>query len=155
LIAPVFGKDIGWVEFTREMRYIEMYLAAITRWKDRALWLQLGVWDGSTINHGLIVAKHKTLIMDWDPKVTKTVAKIDYLVNACTAGNEFRTVGSCLNSCLLLGVPVNGSLVEEMKKAGDGATCKHVMIKVSIKIVSKSDVLAKQSRCVGRNEKKN
>ena len=114
--------------------------------------VQLGVRDGSTIDHGLVVAKHKTLITDWDPKITKAVVKINYLVNAWTAGNEFRTVGSSLDGCLLFGVPVNESLVEEMKKSSDGATCKHVMIKVSIKIVSKSDVLAKQSRCVGRNE---
>jgi hypothetical protein len=51
--------------------------------------VQLGMRDGNTVNHGLIVAKDKTLITDWDPKVTKTVAKINCLVNACMAGNEF------------------------------------------------------------------
>ena len=46
----------------------------------------------------------------------------------CTGGNEFGSIGGGLNGGLLLGVPVEDSLVEQVKDACDGSTVDKVVV---------------------------
>ena len=97
--------------------------------------MQLGLGHGGGINNGLVVSKHVTLVTDGDSKEAKGLAKIDCLVGAGTSGGEFRTESSCFDGALLLGIPIDGSLVHKMQDPGDGAAGHEVVVQVGVDVV--------------------
>jgi hypothetical protein len=52
---------------------------------------------------------------------------------------------------LLLGIPVDRELVQEMKNGSDGLACNDIMIQVCILVVCCSDGLTQRLRCILRN----
>jgi len=76
---------------------------------------KLGMWDGRTVNYGLVVTKHVSLLADRNSQIADGVLEIDGLINADSCNNELRSIGSSLHSCLFLGVPIDGSLVGQVQ----------------------------------------
>jgi hypothetical protein len=52
---------------------------------------------------------------------------------------------------LLLGIPVDRELVQEMKNGSDGSACNDIMIQVRILVVCHYDRLTQRFRCILRN----
>jgi hypothetical protein len=52
---------------------------------------------------------------------------------------------------LLLGIPVDRELVQEMKNGSDGSACNDIMIQVCILVVCHCDGLTQRFRCILRN----
>jgi hypothetical protein len=52
---------------------------------------------------------------------------------------------------LLLGIPVNRELVQEMKNGSDGLACNNIMIQVRIVVVCCCDGLTQRLRSILRN----
>jgi hypothetical protein len=52
---------------------------------------------------------------------------------------------------LLLGIPVDKELVQEMKNGSDGLACNDIMIQVCILVVCRCDGLTQRFRCILRN----
>lgn len=134
LVTPMFAQDVCWIEIAREMinvndpcsnRFSNMMkgesIVTLVKFVEGVL------RNDRAVNNSLIVPKNITLAVDWNPKVMKRSAKINDLINTCPCSNEFRAIGSCLNSCLLLRVALDWSLVEEMQDPSDRMPCQHVM----------------------------
>ena len=85
---------------------------------DIVLLVHLGMWYCRAIKHGFIVSKNVANIVNRDSQVSKGIPMINNLLNASSSGNEFSTVCSGLRSRLLLTIPINRSLVVEMKDSG-------------------------------------
>jgi hypothetical protein len=49
------------------------------------------------------------------------------------------SICSCLDCSLLLGIPVDRVLVQEMKNGSDGSACNDIMIQVCILVVCRCD----------------
>jgi hypothetical protein len=81
--------------------------------------MQLGMGQSNTIHNGLVVSKHVTCLADWYTQVAKGIAKINHLIYTSMSSNEFGPICSCLNSSLLLGIPINQSLIEQVQNASD------------------------------------
>jgi hypothetical protein len=52
---------------------------------------------------------------------------------------------------LLLGIPVDRELVQEMKNGSDGLACNDIIIQVCILVVCRCDRLTQRFRCILRN----
>jgi hypothetical protein len=52
---------------------------------------------------------------------------------------------------LLLGIPVNRELVQEMKNGSDGLACNDIMIQVRILVACHCDGLTQRFRCILRD----
>jgi len=57
--------------------------------------------------------------------------KIDDLICMCVACNKLSATGCRLHCGLLLGAPVNRSLVEEIQDLGDRPSHEHVMVQIA------------------------
>jgi len=73
------------------------------------------MWDGRTVDHRLVVAKHVSLLANGNSQIAKGVLEINGLVNTDLGSNELRSIGIGLHGCLFLGVPINGSLVGKVQ----------------------------------------
>jgi hypothetical protein len=71
------------------------------------------------VYHGFVVSKHLTHFDNRNPKISKSVAEIDDLLNACPGSNKLRPIGSRLDSSLFLGVPINRCSIEKVKDPSD------------------------------------
>jgi hypothetical protein len=68
---------------------------------------------------------------------------IHSLVDSCMTGSILGAIRSCLHSCLLLGVPIDQSLVVDVQRALVRMTREHELQQVCIKVMSQDDTLAK------------
>jgi hypothetical protein len=72
-----------------------------------------------TVYHGFVVSEHLTHSDNWNPKVSKSVAEIDDLLNACPGINKLKPIGSRFNGSFLLGVSINRCSIEKVKDPSD------------------------------------
>jgi hypothetical protein len=79
----------------------------------------LGMDLCGTVYHGFVVSKHLAHFDIGHFKVSKSVAEIDDLLNACPGSNKLRPIGSRFDSGLLLGVPINRCSIEKVKDPSD------------------------------------
>ena len=117
-ITPMLAEDISWVELTRKVMECHDLgcngLMHPMEGESIVVLMKLGMGNGGAINHGLVVTKHVALVPNRNSKVAEHVMKVNSLVNTGAASNKFGAIGSRLNSGLLLGVPVDSSLVEKV-----------------------------------------
>ena len=96
---------------------------------------------GGAVNNGLVVTEHVALLSSGYTKIMEGQLQI-HLINTSVSCHELTSIGCSLNGGLLLGIPVGGHLVEEVKNASDGMACKHIMIQVGIDIVGEDHIVA-------------
>jgi hypothetical protein len=77
---------------------------------------------------------------------------IHSLVDSCMTGSILGAIRSCLHSCLLLGVPIDQSLVVDVQRALVRMTREHELQQVCIKVMSQDDTLAKSCRSIIQNQ---
>ena len=76
--------------------------------------------------------------MDQHTKIKQGSAEVNHLINTCVHCNELRrTIGGGLDCWLLLWIPVNGSLVEQMQNPSNGMSNDDVIVKVGIEVVNR------------------
>ena len=124
LVAPMFGHNVGRIEFAGQMVETNKFggnsFADMVKRESVVAFVELGMWNGRAIHNGLVIAKHVTHLTDRNTKITECGAKIDHLVNTSACSNEFGSVGGGFDSCLFLGVPFDGRLIpHEVQDAGD------------------------------------
>jgi len=73
--------------------------------------VELGMWNGRTIHNQLVISKHVGFLADRNIQISQSIPEIDGLIYANVSIDELRSLGGSFDCCLLLGVPVNGSLV--------------------------------------------
>jgi hypothetical protein len=84
-------------------------------------------------------------------QVEKSIAKINHLIDTTKSSNKFGPIHSHLNSSLLLGIPINWSLIEQVQNVSDRMTSGHVMVEVGIEVMSQYNALGKKSGNILRN----
>jgi hypothetical protein len=95
-----------------------------------------------TVKHGCVVSEHFTHF-DIRNQVSKSVAEIDDLLNACPGSNKLRPIGSRLDSSFFLEVPINRCSIEKVKDPSDLSSCQDVMVQVSINIMGENHLFPK------------
>ena len=112
----MLAKDISRVVFARQMINRDHVgsnsLTDMVKGEGIVMLVKFGMWNGGTVDNGLIVTKHVTLGTNWNAKVMESKAKINDLVNAGARSNKLRSISGSFDSGLLLRVPINWSLVE-------------------------------------------
>jgi len=114
--------------------------------------VELGMWDGGTINNRFVVPKHVSFLADWNSQITQGILEINGLINTNTGCNELRPIGCSFHSCLLLGVPIYWGLVDKVQDASDRPPSYKIMVQVCIHIVCKGNKPSQWSRHVLGNE---
>jgi hypothetical protein len=72
-----------------------------------------------TVHNALVITKHVALVLDRDVKLGKSRSKIYYFLYAGVCSSDvLRSIGGCLNGALLLGEPIERSLIYKMKYSG-------------------------------------
>ena len=90
--------------------------------------MELGMWNCRTVHNRFVIAKHICFLADRDTQILQSVPEINQLIHANASSNELRSVGGGFDSCLLLGVPVNGGLVGEVANASHRLSSDHIMV---------------------------
>ena len=80
--------------------------------------VQLDMWHSGAINHGFAVSKNEANIIDRNAQILEGITMINNLLNASSARNKFSAICSGLRNRLLLTMPINRSIVVEMKYSG-------------------------------------
>ena len=79
------------------------------------------------------------------------VLEINGLIHTDAGSNELRSIGGCFHSHLLLGIPINGSLVGKVQDASNRPSSDKIKVQVCIHIVgTKGNKLSQRSRHVMR-----
>jgi len=114
--------------------------------------VELGVWNRRAVHNRLVVSKHVRFLVNRDTQILQSVSEINGLIHANTSSDELGSVGGSFNSCLLLGVPVDGGIVGKVENASHRPSGDHVMVQVCIHVMSEGDKLAQGRRQVmGKN----
>lgn len=152
LVTPMLTENVSQIKLTRKVvnggKLCCNHLMNMMKGQCIVALMQLGMRNGRTVNHRLIVTKDVTLVPNWYTKVAKSGAKIDDLINTNVCSNELLTIGSSLDSGLLLIVPVNWSLIKEMQNSHNQMSHNHIMIQVSIIIMCECNWLTKWDGCI-------
>ena len=68
LVAPMFGHNVGRIEFARQMVETNEFggnsFANMVKGKSIVALVELGMWNSRTIHNGLVIAKHVTHLTD-------------------------------------------------------------------------------------------
>jgi hypothetical protein len=88
----------------------------------------------------------------WNTKITKRDPHRDVLVCHDPSCNKFGAVGGRFNRVLLLAVPVDERLIEEMLRGCDGTTSEQIMVEVCVNVAGVHDRISKWLRRVGRKK---
>jgi hypothetical protein len=73
--------------------------------------MQLHMRDSQAVHDCFVVTKNVALaVSERNAKVMQGGMEVDNLINVSAGHNKFRTISSCLNHSLFLGVPIKGCL---------------------------------------------
>jgi len=70
------------------------------------------------------------------------VLEINGLIHTDAGSNELRSIGGCFHSHLLLGIPINGSLVGKVQDTSDRPSGDEIVVQVCIHIVHEGNKLS-------------
>ena len=66
--------------------------------------------------------------------------------------NKLAAVCCCLGGSLLLGIPIDGSLLHKVEDTCNRMTCKHVMVQIGIHILGEGHMSSNGFQCILGNE---
>jgi len=75
----------------------------------------------------------------------QVVLVVNRLIKTDVGSYKLCSIGGCLHSCLLLGVPINGSLVSKVQDASNRPSSDEIMVQVCIHIVHEGNKLSQWS----------
>ena len=81
--------------------------------------VKLGMGQRTTINDGLVVSKHVAGFPQRNSHVSESATQVDDLFRSSPCGICLRPKCRHLDCTLFLGVPINGTLVDEVENPGN------------------------------------
>lgn len=112
---------------------------------------QLGVGQGGTGNDRLIVPKH-VAVQDRDTKVPEGHPEVNDLIRTNPGSHKLRAIGCCLDSGLMLRVPVNWGSIDKVKETSHSSSCLKIMEQVGILVSCSNNGIAKGLKSILRDE---
>ena len=110
--------------------------------------VKLGMGQQTTVNDNLVVSKHVAEVPQWNSHVAESATQVDDLLCSSPCSIRLRSKCCCLNCTLFLGIPINGTLVDEVENPGNRTSRKHVMTQICVDIMRKCNMLSKRLRTV-------